>query len=105
MLQPRAKKWGWQAAISGAAFAYLIFDMATTTEAQSSLLVWMNGFFLVGTFLGCVGALWMLIRASRRGNEIPARRLLDCNLRAPVVSFRRFQTIVGVRKCPLKSSR
>jgi hypothetical protein len=62
MLQPRAKKWGWQAAISGAAFAYLIFDMATTTEAQSSLLVWMNGFFLVGTFLGCVGALWMLIK-------------------------------------------
>jgi hypothetical protein len=62
MSAPRAKKWGWQAALSGAAFAYLIFDITSTTEAQSLWVFWMNGFFLVGTFLGCVGALWMLVK-------------------------------------------
>ena len=62
MSPPPAKKWGWQAALSGAAFLCLIFDMATATEAPAAPVLWMNGLFLVGTFIGCAGALWMLIK-------------------------------------------
>jgi hypothetical protein len=60
--QPRTQNWRWLAAISGAAGAWQIYEIATATEAPRQALALMQYFSVGCALVGFVGSLIMLAK-------------------------------------------
>jgi hypothetical protein len=62
MAQPRAQNWGLLAAISGAAGAWRIYEMATETEAPRQALAVLQYISLGFAIVAFVGSLFMMAK-------------------------------------------
>lgn len=60
---PKAKStnWGLMALMTGAVTAWLIYDMATTTEGPRQAVLLLQYFLLAGALIGLVGSLVKLL--------------------------------------------